>query len=101
MLEAKLKPRDSLTNDRRRKVMNGTAEERTAAILALDPDKRWQVLARVQPNVLEGLPHSRKSAGGIIIRMSSSSCRNCCVSSAPLWRPFARIWATAWKTSFW
>jgi hypothetical protein len=89
VLEAKLKPRDSLTNDR------------TAVILALDPDKRWQVLARVQPNVLEGLPHSRKSAGGVIIRMSSSSCRNCCVSSAPLWRPFARIWATAWKTSFW
>jgi uncharacterized protein (DUF1800 family) len=45
-----------LTPEQRRKVNNGTAEERTAAILALDPDKRWQVLASVPSNVLEGLP---------------------------------------------
>jgi uncharacterized protein (DUF1800 family) len=45
-----------LTNDQRRKVNNGTAEERTAAIQSLDPEKRWQVLARLAPNVIEGLP---------------------------------------------
>jgi uncharacterized protein (DUF1800 family) len=45
-----------LAPEQRRKVYNGTAEERAAAILALDPDKRWQVLATVPPNVLEGLP---------------------------------------------
>ena len=45
-----------LTNDQRRKVNNGTAEERKAVILSLDPEKRWQVLATVGPNVLEGLP---------------------------------------------
>jgi uncharacterized protein (DUF1800 family) len=47
---------DLLTPEQRRKVNNGTAEERKAAILALDPEKRWQVLAIVQPNVLDGLP---------------------------------------------
>ena len=45
-----------LTNEQRRKLNNGTAEERKAAILALDPEKRGQVLATVRPNVLEGLP---------------------------------------------
>jgi uncharacterized protein (DUF1800 family) len=44
-----------LTSEQRRKVYNGTAEERSAAILALDPDKRWQVLASVPANVIEGL----------------------------------------------
>ena len=45
-----------LTPEQRRKVYNGTAEERSVAILALDPEKRWQVLATVPPNVLDGLP---------------------------------------------
>jgi uncharacterized protein (DUF1800 family) len=47
---------DALTPEQRRKLYNGTAEERKAAILSLDPEKRWQILASVPPNVLEGLP---------------------------------------------
>ena len=49
-----------LNQEQQRKVMNGTAEEREAAILALDEDKRWKVLAIVPPNVLEGLPEDIK-----------------------------------------
>jgi uncharacterized protein (DUF1800 family) len=45
-----------LTPEQRRKVNQGTAEERKAVLLALDPEKRWQVLVTVGPNVLEGLP---------------------------------------------
>jgi len=45
-----------LTPEQRRKVNNGTAEERKAALLSLDPEKRWQVLASVASNVLDGLP---------------------------------------------
>jgi len=47
---------DPLTPEQRRKLYNGTAEERKAAVLALDPEKRSQILATVPPNVLEGLP---------------------------------------------
>ena len=43
-----------------RKVFNGTAEERRAAIMALDPEKRMKVLAAVPPNVVEGLPDLQK-----------------------------------------
>jgi uncharacterized protein (DUF1800 family) len=45
-----------LQGEQFRKVFNGTAEERRAAIMALDSEKRIQVLAMVPPNVLEGLP---------------------------------------------
>ena len=45
-----------LGSEQFRKVFNGTAEQRRAAIMALDSDKRMQVLAMVPPNVLEGLP---------------------------------------------
>ncbi len=51
-----------LSQEQQRKVLNGTAEERKAAILALDDDKRWQVLAVVPPNVLEGLPELQDAA---------------------------------------
>ena len=44
-----------LPGDQLRKVLNGTAEERRAAIEGLDPEKRMQVLAQVGPNVMEGL----------------------------------------------
>ena len=43
-----------------RKVFNGTAEERRAAIMALDPERRMKVLAMVPPNVVEGLPDLQK-----------------------------------------
>ena len=43
-----------------RKVMTGTAEERTAVLRALDPDKRTKVLASLPPNVLEYTPEFKK-----------------------------------------
>ena len=43
-----------LPGDQFRKIINGTAEERKAGLLALSPEKRDQVLAMVGPNVLEG-----------------------------------------------
>jgi uncharacterized protein (DUF1800 family) len=49
-----------LPGDQLRKVMNGTAEERRAALLALDPQKRMKVLATVGPNVVEGMPDLQK-----------------------------------------
>jgi uncharacterized protein (DUF1800 family) len=49
-----------LAGDQMRKVLNGTAEERKAAILALDPEKRIKVLATVGPNVVEDLPDLKK-----------------------------------------
>jgi uncharacterized protein (DUF1800 family) len=51
-----------LPQDQLRKVLNGTAEERKAALMALDPEKRSQVLARVPQNVLEGLPELQQEA---------------------------------------
>ena len=49
-----------LPGEQFRKVFNGTAEERRAAIMALDPEKRVKVLAAVPPNVVEGLPDLQK-----------------------------------------
>jgi len=49
-----------LPQEQFRKVFNGTAEERRAAIMALDPEKRMKVLAQVPPNVVEGLPDLQK-----------------------------------------
>ena len=49
-----------LPGEQFRKVFNGTAEERHAAIMALDPEKRIKVLAAVPPNVVEGLPDLQK-----------------------------------------
>jgi uncharacterized protein (DUF1800 family) len=49
-----------LQGDQFRRVFNGTAEERKAAILALEPDKRMRVLALVPPNVVEGLPELKE-----------------------------------------
>jgi uncharacterized protein (DUF1800 family) len=43
-----------------RKVQTGTAEERTAVLKALDPEKRKQVLASLPPNVLEYTPEFKK-----------------------------------------
>ena len=49
-----------LPGEQFRKVFNGTAEERRAAIMALDPEKRMKVLTMVPPNVVEGLPDLQK-----------------------------------------
>jgi uncharacterized protein (DUF1800 family) len=49
-----------LNGDQMRKVLNGTAEERTTVLKALDPEKRLQVLAVVPPTVLEFTPEFKK-----------------------------------------
>jgi len=49
-----------ITNEQQRKIYNGTAEERRAAIMALDPEKRWKVLAMVPDNVVEGMADLQK-----------------------------------------
>ena len=51
-----------LPGDQYRKVMQGTAEERKAGLLALSPEKRAQVLAMLPPNVLEGLGELQQEA---------------------------------------
>jgi uncharacterized protein (DUF1800 family) len=48
--------------EERRKVMNGTAEERKAALDAMDPDKRRKVLLTLPPTNLESLPEYKKEA---------------------------------------
>jgi len=45
-----------------RKVMNGTAEERTAVLKALDPEKRKDVLAVLPPNVVQYTPEYKDEA---------------------------------------
>jgi uncharacterized protein (DUF1800 family) len=49
-----------LPPEQMRKVLNGTAEERRAAIMGLDEEKRMKVLATVPENVVEGLPDIKK-----------------------------------------
>src|SRR5689334_7189595 len=51
-----------LPNDQMRKVMNGTAEERTEVLKSLDPDKRKQVLALLPPTVIEYTPIYKEEA---------------------------------------
>jgi len=51
-----------MSQDQQRRVMNGIAEDRQAALLALDPDKRKQVLAVLPPQQLTGLPELQKEA---------------------------------------
>jgi len=53
-------PNQLLPQEDNRKVRNGTAEERTAVLKALDPEKRRQVLASLPPNVLEYTPEYKK-----------------------------------------
>lgn len=45
-----------LSDEQRRKVMNGTAEERTEVLQSLDPEKRKQVLASLPQNVVAYTP---------------------------------------------
>lgn len=51
-----------LSQDDRRNVLNGTAEERAAVLTALDSEKRKQVLLQLPPTNLESLPEFRKEA---------------------------------------
>jgi uncharacterized protein (DUF1800 family) len=45
-----------------RKVQNGTAEERRAALLALDPEKRAKVLTQINPALVESFPDLKKES---------------------------------------
>jgi hypothetical protein len=60
MMAEPVRVNELLPGDQYRKVFNGTAEERQAALTALDPEKRMQVLALVPDNVVEGLPELKK-----------------------------------------
>jgi uncharacterized protein (DUF1800 family) len=51
-----------LSDEQRRKVMTGTAEERSEILKALDPDKRRQVLATLPPNVVTYTPEFKSEA---------------------------------------
>ncbi|HEY7390993.1 MAG TPA: DUF1800 domain-containing protein [Bryobacteraceae bacterium] len=51
-----------LSGEQRQKVLTGTAEERTAILKALDPDKRKQVLAALPPSVLAYTPAYKTEA---------------------------------------
>jgi uncharacterized protein (DUF1800 family) len=51
-----------LSDEERRKVFTGTAEERTAVLKALGPDKRKQVLASLPPNVVTYTPEFKQEA---------------------------------------
>jgi uncharacterized protein (DUF1800 family) len=51
-----------LTPEQSRKVMNGTAEERTEVLKSLPPDKRREVLASLPPNVVAYTPEFKKEA---------------------------------------
>ncbi len=51
-----------LTQDEMRKILNGTAEERKAALTALDPEKRKQVLPMLPPTNLASIPEFQKEA---------------------------------------
>src|SRR5215475_2680752 len=62
MLIANVSLNTLLPNDQIRKVMNGTAEERTEVLKSLEPEKRKQVLAMVPPNVLEYTPVYKQEA---------------------------------------
>ena len=51
-----------LSQEEMRKVQTGTAEERTAVLKSLDPDKRRQVLVSLAQNVLTYTPEFQKEA---------------------------------------
>ena len=51
-----------LTQEEMRKILNGTAEERKAALTALDPEKRKQVLTMIPPTNLSSIPEFQKEA---------------------------------------
>ncbi len=51
-----------LTDEQRRKVMNGTAEDRTEVLKSLAPDKRKQVLGGLPENVVAFTPDFKEEA---------------------------------------
>ncbi len=53
---------NTLSQEDRRKVLNGTAEERKAALESFDPEKRKQVLLFLPPTNLSSIPEFQKEA---------------------------------------
>ena len=53
---------NGLSPEERRKVLNGTAEQRKAVLSSMDDEKRKQVLAQIPLENLEGLPEYKKEA---------------------------------------
>jgi uncharacterized protein (DUF1800 family) len=51
-----------LSDEERRKVLTGTAEERTAVLKSFSPEKRKQILATLPPNVLSYTPEFKQEA---------------------------------------
>jgi len=51
-----------LSDEDRRKVLNGTAEDRTAVLKAITPEKRGPVLLALPPNVLTYTPEFKEEA---------------------------------------
>ena len=70
-----------LSDEQRRKVLNGTAEERTEVLKALDPDKRAKVLLAVPTNVLAYTPEEFAELGRQTLQLGFQH-----VESAPLVR---------------
>jgi len=62
MMQQRMSLNELLPQEDMRKVQNGTAEERTAVLKELDPDKRKQVLATLPRNVLAYTPEYKKEA---------------------------------------
>jgi len=60
MMQPMMRLNNLLPQEEMRKVQMGTAEERTAVLKALDPEKRRQVLASLAPNVLAYTPEFKK-----------------------------------------
>jgi hypothetical protein len=64
-LQTMLRPaslNELLSQDQLRRVMTGIGEDRQATLMALDPEKRKQVLAVLSPQQLNGLPELQKEA---------------------------------------
>jgi uncharacterized protein (DUF1800 family) len=62
VVEAPFQVLNKLPQSVRSKVTNGTAEDRTAALDAMDPDLRTKVLAALPPNVVEFTPKYKDEA---------------------------------------
>ncbi len=56
MMAAIQSPLQTMDPQQRRKLLNGTAEERTAVLSSLDPEARKKILADLPPTNLESLP---------------------------------------------
>ncbi len=56
MVDSSTQGLNKLSQDARRKILNGTAEERTEALDSLDPETRAKILTQIPPTVLQYTP---------------------------------------------